>query len=239
MIQAQAVWKGRYYSSRVCSNPNCKMCNSIQMQLQDSKKEQKSRQVTTYKTEYYTVKICHGRGKPCTYETRSRLVPYTKTVDESQPKEAPKKPDLLITEKQDARLTKTEYVPTPSKELLKLFNELYVPSDAIFYEVGCGEGDTLQYFHAQYSLKNSYGIELDRELAKKAVLNNPSSKILVGDARDFTYLNATHVYMYLYPELMDKVIDLLPKNTTIISYSHKLPESLSPRKIGNFYVATK
>lgn len=30
---SQAVWRGRTYNSRVCSSPNCRMCASIQAQL--------------------------------------------------------------------------------------------------------------------------------------------------------------------------------------------------------------
>lgn len=34
IASAQAVWKGRQYSGRVCTNPNCTMCASIQRQIE-------------------------------------------------------------------------------------------------------------------------------------------------------------------------------------------------------------
>lgn len=35
----QAVWRGRSYSGRVCIDPNCKMCNSIQQQLDQQRSQ--------------------------------------------------------------------------------------------------------------------------------------------------------------------------------------------------------
>lgn len=72
-----AVWGNRTYTSRVCSNPRCAMCASIQAQLQQPRQvaqapvsAPQSDMVATQ--EAYTVKVC--TNGVCRYETRYRTV---------------------------------------------------------------------------------------------------------------------------------------------------------------------
>lgn len=57
--QPMAVWGNQTYSGRVCGNPNCGMCNSIESQL--------ASQVQAPRGHYQKVKRCDGRR--CWFET--------------------------------------------------------------------------------------------------------------------------------------------------------------------------
>ena len=61
---ATAVWGGVEYTHRVCNDPNCAMCNSIQLQLTP-----KTNTTAPAGYHYETQKICYGRFRPCEYVT--------------------------------------------------------------------------------------------------------------------------------------------------------------------------
>lgn len=67
IIDPVGYWNGVAYHGRVCNNPRCEMCNSIQQQI-DSKgaAKPKEEQPTTYSDETYKVQCTK---KYCVYET--------------------------------------------------------------------------------------------------------------------------------------------------------------------------
>lgn len=69
-----AVWGGQVYSGRVCNNPFCGMCNSIQAQI-NSQATQAAAPATQAKGHYETrrFKLCDGRN--CWFEDRQVFVP--------------------------------------------------------------------------------------------------------------------------------------------------------------------
>lgn len=72
-VRAAAVWGGHTYTGRVCNNPNCAMCNSIQSQLtvRQPAAQVAANQPTGHyetRTQMQRVKVCNGRR--CWYEDR-------------------------------------------------------------------------------------------------------------------------------------------------------------------------
>jgi len=135
---AQAVWKGREYSGRVCSNPNCGMCASIQRQIEAQRAEviqpvqaQSStfwkqvreptqhsgsiddgyelyRTETTLEPRTKQVKRCNGAQ--CWYETVTEMVPVTRQVPISQP--------VAVASKPVAQPTTKPIKPVPAVDML-------------------------------------------------------------------------------------------------------------------------
>lgn len=241
----QAVWGGKEYYKPVCSNPNCPMCNSIRNQLYAQAQQvtpviseqpavsvvtkttqQASPTVQQYRTEYRTeykteskrVKRCNGRT--CWYETVTEQVPVQVAVQVPIPMSAP-----VIAKSVVENVTKNKsldkvdvLVPTP-KDAVDIAIELLAltPND-VLCEPGCGDGRILSK-----STCPSIGVELNPETAKLAKSSAPKALIVTGDAAEYDYTNVTVVYMYLYPDLMNKIVPLLKPGTRIVSYCHTVP----------------
>lgn len=242
---SQAVWNGRQYNSRVCSNPNCGMCNSIQTQLQPNRQTwspqptparpvaqvvQSATQSVATTTRAVTrmvaqqVKRCNGRQ--CWYETI--MVPVTTyeavpvqpvTAPTPQPVAAPSAPNLL---------TNTTLVPTPPEIVQEMIAALDLNPTSKFFDLGCGDGRFLieaAKNHACYSI----GIELNPQtaaIARKHAQNEFVSELVTifsGDVRNYDLYEADTVSMYLYPQLMETIIPRLKKGTRIVSYQHDIP----------------
>lgn len=233
-----AVWKGRTYSSRVCSNPNCAMCASIQRQiaaqLRHAPVVQSPAKVApgqAYRTETRRVPVtrrvkrCNGRT--CWYETVTEYVTQTVRVPVSSPighkkpvaKEEPQKPDLM---------TVTELQPTPPEVVVEMLSKMGLTSDSKLFDLGCGDGRFLLTAASYYGTQG-FGVDLNPEsvrLARRnAELNSVSSLVTIfeGDIREFDASEATHVAMYLYPELMSAVVPNLSPGTVVASYQHEIP----------------
>jgi hypothetical protein len=73
---AQAVWGNRTYTSRVCSNPRCAMCASIQQQL-SAQRVMQSVPVSSQSTEMeaYTVQVRVCQNGVCSYRNETRYRP--------------------------------------------------------------------------------------------------------------------------------------------------------------------
>ena len=223
----QAVWKGREYSSPVCNKPNCQMCNSIRAQLSTPTPQYQPRPVTSqptvtnqplqYRTEYRTVskQIKRCNGKQCWYETVNELVavqvPTTNVSFRNEGTSVPIRNDISL-DKVD------KLVPTPEDAVAIALDLLALTPDDVLFEPGCGDARLLSKATCR-----AIGIELNPETANLARTSAPNSIILTGDAALYDYSGATVVYMYLYPDLMNKIIPLLKPGTRIVSYCHSVP----------------
>lgn len=187
-LTAQVRYGNRTYYSRVCSSPNCKMCNTIQRQLNRQYSSQPVQKIPSSTTVKATPKIL--LEKPGT----------------------PKK--VAIPEKKA-----TELVPTPQDAIDALVKYLALDSSDILIEPGCGDARLL----SEVRVCPTIGIELNSKTAVLARKNAPHAIIIEGDATQFNYEKATVVYMYLYPEVMKKVVNKLPSRVKIVSYLHEIP----------------
>ena len=108
------------------------------------------------------------------------------------------------------------FVGIPVNVLKNIAKELEVGDDSIVYDLGCGDGRVLFYL-AKINPKAKYiGIEnspFPFVLAKtmswwNKKINNIDVQIIKKDIFDTDLSKATHLFTYLYPNIMD---DLLPK----------------------------
>lgn len=228
VASAQAVWNGRQYSGRVCSNPNCGMCASIQAQLEEQASAKSHPVVQVSQSGYRTettmemrtrqVKRCNGRT--CWYETVTEMVPVTRQV----PIEASKP----TAEPSINTMANTDLVPTPQPVVEAMLETLNPSNKAKLFDLGSGDG-RIVITAAKLFGCTAVGIELNAEtiaLARANALNeyvNPLVVFFQGDVRNYDLASAQYVTMYLYPELMEQLAPKIKPGTKIASYQHEIP----------------
>lgn len=241
--QAVAVWGGKLYTHRVCPNPNCPMCRSIDAQLASQKGvmwpqvQQAVPQVapqstqTIYRTETTMevrtrqVKRCNGRV--CWYETITEMVPVSRQVAISQPKPNPVVAPANVVPAVNM-LANTELVPTPQSVVNAMLEELNPSNKAKLFDLGSGDGRIVITAAKQYGC-TAVGIELNPETIALARANalteyvNPLVVFFQGDVRNYDLQSAQYVTMYLYPELMAAVMPKIKSGTRVASYQHEIP----------------
>jgi precorrin-6B methylase 2 len=133
-----------------------------------------------------------------------------------------------------------DLVPTPKDAIPILVSLLRPTPYDVFIEPGCGDGRVLQEVGKTCT---SIGIELNQDTARLASDNlGKDAIVLVGDATQADYTRATIVSMYLYPNVMEKIVPLLQPGTRIVSYCHTIPGIKCQEYISNghtFYVGVK
>ncbi len=105
-----------------------------------------------------------------------------------------------------------------------------VQPNEVLYDLGCGDGRILVEATYLYGCR-SVGVELNPDTLKLAAENvdnyGLANKIRLyqGDVLKYTYEKANVVTVYLYPELIEKILPRLPKGTRVISYLHSFTGS--------------
>lgn len=245
----QAIYKGQIYNAPVCSNPNCAMCNYIRAQLAVTAPLPSSaydpagpedyypgfpftHEQTTVEYEtvqvHYQVKRCNG--VTCWYETAYRTE---------------RRPVRKAVKKVLDKLHITKLDPTPREAVTAMVALANVQPNEVLYDLGCGDGRILVAASYLYGCR-SVGIELNPDTVKQAADNIDDYglankiKVVQGDILAFgSYPQANVVTMYLYPELIEKVLPRLPKGTRIISYLHSFTGSTKIELNGHtFYTRT-
>lgn len=249
IVQAQAVWRGHQYNGRVCSNPNCSMCASIQRQIESQQQpvlqvqmaaplqnwmqspQQAFRTETTMEARSKQVRHCDGRK--CWYETVTEMVPVTRQVPIFPPPVA-STPTLGTATQPGAAppavnmLANTELVPTPQAVVNAMLYELCPGNKEKLFDLGSGDGRIVISAAKQFGC-TAVGIELNPETIELARANaleeyvNPLVVFFQGDVRNYDLHSAQYVTMYLYPELMAQIMPKIKSGTAIASYQHEIP----------------
>jgi 16S rRNA A1518/A1519 N6-dimethyltransferase RsmA/KsgA/DIM1 with predicted DNA glycosylase/AP lyase activity len=140
------------------------------------------------------------------------------------------------------------------KNALKVINEALKMKDGdVLYDLGSGDGRVLEYVLKENPAIKTVGVEIAPwpRLLSKIKLRKYSSrvKILNQDFFKTDLTNATHIYVYLYPAVLEKLEPLFDKTlspgTRIVSCDFKfknktpikiveVPENKSLSK--NFYI---
>ena len=207
------------------------MCNYIRAQLAATVPIVATQAST--EIEYETVQVPvvtqvkHCNGITCWYENvttyrteRRPIRKAVKAVRDVMDKATPKV-DLLRV---------TELAPTPREAVTAMVALANLQPNEILYDLGCGDGRILVEATYLYGCK-SVGVELNPESLKLAAENvdnyGLANKIRLyqGDVLDYTYKKANVVTLYLYPELIEKILPRLPKGTRVISYLHSFTGS--------------
>lgn len=111
---------------------------------------------------------------------------------------------------------KVPFVPVPSPVLKDIASALGIKDDSVLYDLGCGDGKVLFYIAKRVPKARYVGIEnvmFPLILAHTRAwwnkkFNKISIEILNQDFFTRDLSDATHIFTYLYPNVMD---DLLPK----------------------------
>lgn len=126
---------------------------------------------------------------------------------------------------------------TASSAVLKDIKEaLLIKDDSIVYDLGCGDGRILFYL-SHYNKKAKY-IGIDNSifpvlLSKAgAFLNNKKEGVNIQIINNNFFKqdlsNATHIFTYLYPDIMDELLpkfkNELKKGTRLVSLSFKFKD---------------
>lgn len=220
----QAVWNGRTYNAPVCNKPNCVMCNAIRAQLAAQSTPQVSvptksaisgPYTTVYETRAVTKQVKRCNGRTCWYETVTEYVQVPVQV------KAPDEVSFRSRVPTPVRDISLDLVPTP-EDAVDILVELLRPTpNDIFMEPGCGDGRVLK---AVSKICPSIGIELNPNTAETAQRNlGNDAVVLIEDATQSDYTRATLVSMYLYPNVMEKIVPLLQPGTRVVSYCHTIP----------------
>lgn len=229
-VYSQAVWRGRTYNHPVCSNPNCRMCNSIRNQLYQPTYQPTYQ--STFSQPIYQSTSTFPQPSFSQPSLQSSFSQPTPTSFFPLPSNQPL-PTAFFQPKIISQDAAEE--PTPLELIPLIFELVPLNKDDIFVDIGCGDGRILK--EASKSGCFSIGIEINPELATRAS-RIPNVKIINKDALEYDYSIATVVYMYLYPNLMEKIIPKLVPGTVVVSYSHRT-QNMAWNRFGNFYVGTK
>lgn len=150
---------------------------------------------------------------------------------------------------------KVPFVPVPNSILKDIFKALNIKDDSILYDLGCGEGRVLFYISRLVPKAKYIGIEnstFPLILARVRAwwhrkVTGKKINIINSDFFNHDLSDATHIFTYLYPNVMD---DLLPKldkelkkGTRLVSvtfkFTAKQPSSEIDLKRGKYQLAQK
>jgi trans-aconitate methyltransferase len=133
---------------------------------------------------------------------------------------------------------------TASNSVLKDIKEAFsLTNSSIVYDLGCGDGRILFYLSSFYPKAKYIGIEhslfpfilarLGSFLNKKKTGNNV--EILQSDFFKKDLSDATHIFTYLYPNIMDELLSKFEKEfkpgTELVSLSFKFTNKVPIREI--------
>lgn len=245
----QAVYKGRNYSAPVCNNPNCAMCNYIRAQL--AKPLPSSAYNPAGPEDYYpgfpfTHEVVPAVSVEVEYEmvevpvvTRERrcdgITCWYENVTiyrtERRPIRNAIKAARDVIDAATPRidmLRVTDLAPTPMDAVMAMLVVANPKPYEVVYDLGCGDGRVLALAASGFNCR-AVGVELNPEsyrLAQERINSqklNDYVRIYQGDLLEYTYEQADVVTVYLYPELIARIIPKLRKGTRLVSYIHPIP----------------
>lgn len=181
--QKTVNWNGVQYSSPVCNNPNCRMCNSI----------------------------------------RAGLGLYSVPAEDLSP----------------------DQQPTDCEVIDETLSQMDLDEFSVLLDDGCGDGRVLIEAVKRFGC-TCIGIEIDPERAEVArrrvkdaglsdrIQINPNG---VCDVLEFDSAGAsvTHAYVYLFPELLEKLATKLSSVRVVASPFHEVP-GLGQKQVGQVWV---
>lgn len=211
----------RWYSGRVCSSPNCSMCNQISAMLRAQRRPKRQPQIGPKITGYRRVKYCDGRrcwwvNEPI-YETQK-----VKQVTPSVELNTPPKAD-------------PGQVGLGKSEIDQALRSLKLTAADVFADIGAGDGRILIAAVERYGCR-AVGVEIDAgqvAAARKAIAAAEKEKkiprgritLLHMDAADFDprRYGITAATAYLFPETLDELKDVLAAIPVVAVPFHEIP----------------
>ena len=108
------------------------------------------------------------------------------------------------------------YIPLPKKPILKILRFGGLSSDDIFYDLGCGDGRILMSGLFDFGVSKAVGYEVAPWPYFKALFLFKYEKIKRVKLFRKNFLKAdisqaTFIYLYLFPKLIDKIADKISR----------------------------
>ncbi len=136
---------------------------------------------------------------------------------------------------------KVPFVSVPVEVIKEIVKTLKLNEGSIVYDLGCGNARVLSIAQKIHPKAHFVGVELiwwAYMLAKLRIWKNRQNKnikILCKNFFQVNVSNATHVFLYLYPEAMDKLLPKLEKElkkgTRVVSATFKFSQKQYTEKI--------
>jgi SAM-dependent methyltransferase len=121
------------------------------------------------------------------------------------------------------------FVSTPSRAIQAALNTVSMERDELFVDLGCGSGKVLRAFHRRYGVR-ALGFEINPMAylwARLMCVGLSRVRVLWRDFWKADIRDADVVFLYLFPDVMQKTAEKLSKElkegTRVISYNFPLP----------------
>lgn len=223
---------------RYCYNPNCTMCNQIWGPMSGYR----------LTADWRSVRITAPQPKPATpnvtYTPRTVIPNVTRTVTPSVPVVTPNVTRIIqpqrsvlpikpiITEDPDTAL-----LPTPMSAVDAMLRLVEPTKDQLVCDLGCGDGRIVVHAAKVYGSRG-FGIEINPETVKKAKERvskwgvEDKVTIVEGDILKYDFQEADIITIFLFPDLIEKVVPLIKKpGTVVISANHDIPGKRTSKRI--------
>jgi cyclopropane fatty-acyl-phospholipid synthase-like methyltransferase len=129
--------------------------------------------------------------------------------------------------------SKVPFIPVSTNVLKDIENMLSLKEDSVLYDLGCGDGKVL--FHMAKSQPNAKYIGIENNLFAVILARakawwfkkdrKVNIEILNEDFFKHDISNATHIFLYLYPQVMDELLSKfeseLKPGTKLVSASFR------------------
>lgn len=127
------------------------------------------------------------------------------------------------------------FVPAPRSALPAIFDALKLADSSVLYDLGCGDGVVLNFCAKRIPGAKYMGLERDFfPILLARIKYGKKVQILRKDFFTYSLSDATHIFLYLFPEVLNA---LLPKferelhpGTRVVSldfqFSHRTPTEI-------------
>ncbi|GAC1412333.1 MAG: protein-lysine N-methyltransferase [Candidatus Doudnabacteria bacterium] len=124
------------------------------------------------------------------------------------------------------------FVSVPKRFLPEILEVLNLNDNSILFDLGSGDGRVLLLANKKYP--KAYFVGVDKNLAPilfsriRLLLNgNPQNvKLIRGDIFNTDFSSATHIFLYLFPKLLEELLPIFKKTlkpgTRVVSCNFRL-----------------
>ena len=129
------------------------------------------------------------------------------------------------------------FVPIPNGIDAVIIENLNLNSNSTLFDLGCGDGRVLIDASRKFPTIEAIGVEIayfPYLMAKFKSRNYRNIKILRRNIFQTDISSASHIFLYLCPEILDRLLPIIKKEcrpgTTIVSCDFKFKD-LEPKKV--------
>ncbi|MDB5260663.1 MAG: putative methyltransferase [Candidatus Nomurabacteria bacterium] len=128
------------------------------------------------------------------------------------------------------------FVPVNSSVLKKIVESLELEPGSVLYDLGCGDGRVLK--EALKEVKGIQAIGIEKNILpftlSKISLRKTSAKVILGNFLKTDISNATHIYLYLFPKIVNRLFfkfkEECRSGTRIVTCDF-IPRDITPDKV--------